>query len=112
MAVLRRFGLGLGLRVDVHQEDASEGVECEVGGSEVCIQARDCTKEPLTAQMTSRGIESKDESSNSGEGRCSFAEGVGLYQNSDGRGKGENEVGKRGSDLCRSSDTGSEVVGN
>ena len=50
--------------------------------------------------------------SNSGEGRCSFAEGVGLYQNSDGRGKGENEVGKRRSDECRSSDTESEVVGN
>lgn len=46
------------------------------------------------------------------QGRCSFAEGVGLYQNSDGRGKGENEVGKRHSDECRSSDTESEVVGN
>ena len=45
------------------------------------------------------------------QGRCSNS-GVGLYQNSDGRGKGENEVGKRRSDECRSSDTESEVVGN
>ena len=85
--------LGLRLRVNVHQEDASKGVECKVGWSEACIQAQECTKETLTAQVTSRENESKDESSNLGEGQCSFAEGVGPYQNSDSRGKGEDEAG-------------------